>query len=315
MENIRMTCSGAEIMFRTNSQNMANYFLTDKEQVPETIPDIKTEKVAEEIFDRAKPFLEYIDSELLRAEINPIKNQATISCPENKLYVPDLIYLALSMFAKELNKQNKYFIHSAVVEKDGKAIVLSGEPGSGKTTLALQFCMKDGYKFVANDRVVIGKEEGKCKVFAGTMQTHVRLGVLHEYFPQLVSKVDPEKMAQPWQNKIYINPEFEDLGIQTTQQAEVDKIMYVQTYPVDDKQTQISELPADVATLANMKAMSDYIRAGRNVVISTGDPFPSFDDKKLARMRMDFVHDLVKNAKTYDARGSINGIVDMVKEL
>ncbi len=87
-------------------------------------------------------------------------NQALICVPEKELYLPDLIYLALFMFAKELNKEDKYFIHCAIVEKNDKAILISGEPGSGKTTLAMYLCMEKGYNFVCNDRAVIGMEKG-----------------------------------------------------------------------------------------------------------------------------------------------------------
>ena len=39
------------------------------------------------------------------------------------------------------------------------------------------------------------------------------VGVIHEYFPSLVDKISKDKMKRPWKNKIYINSEFEELGI------------------------------------------------------------------------------------------------------
>lgn len=158
MKKLRMKCHSAEIIFATNSEKIYNYFLTDEEQVPETIPGI--EIIPDENAKLNGNYLIYLDKSPNLVQINPDLNQALICVPENELYLPDLIYLALSMFAKELNKEDKYFIHCAIVEKDGKATLISGEPGSGKTTLAMYLCMEKGYNFVCNDRAVIGIENG-----------------------------------------------------------------------------------------------------------------------------------------------------------
>jgi len=41
MKKLRMKCHSAEIIFATNSEKIYNYFLTDEEQVPETIYQIR----------------------------------------------------------------------------------------------------------------------------------------------------------------------------------------------------------------------------------------------------------------------------------
>lgn len=216
------------------------------------------------------------------------------------------------MFAKELNKEDKYFIHCAIVEKNGKATLISGEPGSGKTTLAMYLCMEKGYNFVCNDRAVIGMENGIPYIYCGTLQTHIRVGVIHEYFPSLVHKIDKEKMDRPWENKIYINPEFDELGIKVNKTAELSNILFTSTYPVKDEETNLTRQMDDVATLATMKAVSEYIRADRNIVLSTNYPFPNFDNQELAMKRMAFVEKIVKNVGIYTARGNIKKLSDMI---
>lgn len=310
MKKLRMKCHSAEIIFATNSEKIYNYFLTDEEQVPETIPGI--EIIPDENADLSGNYLIYLDKRPNLVQINPELNQALICVPERELYLPDLIYLALSMFAKELNKEDKYFIHCAIVEKDGKATLISGEAGSGKTTLAMYLCMEKGYNFVCNDRAVIGLEDGIPYVYCGTLQTHIRVGVIHEYFPSLISKIDKEKMNRPWENKIYINPEFEELGIKVTKTAKLSNILYTATYPVKDEETNLTKQMEDVATLATMKAISEYIRADRNIVLSTNYPFPNFDNQELAMKKMNFVEKLVKKTGIYTARGNIKKLSDMI---
>ncbi|MCL2231601.1 MAG: hypothetical protein FWB99_00815 [Treponema sp.] len=312
MIKIKMTCLAAEILFATNSSKVAAYFLTDEDHVPETIPAYTAALLDDEV-PLEGPYLQYIDSEEKRVSFDPVQNQAVIYTPEEALYLPDLIYLLLSMFSKELNYYNQYILHCSAVEKDGKAIVLVGEPGSGKTTLALQFCITRGYNLVSNDRAIIGMDDkGRIKIFSGTLQMHIRVGVIHEYFPQLISAIDAEKINSPWSSKIYINPPFTGLGINVSEEAIVGKIVYISTYPVDDNLTNLIKNPVDVATLATMKHISECIRASRNVVISTGSPFPCFDTGELADKRVNFVHQVVQNTEIYDARGNIPRIVELL---
>ena len=310
MKKLRIKCCSTEIIFATDSEKIYNYFLTDEEQVPETIPGI--EIIPDEMADLNGKYLIYLDKSPSVVQINPDLNQALICVPENELYLPDLIYLILSMFAKELNKIDKYFIHCAIVEKDGKSILISGEPGSGKTTLAMYLCMEKGYKFVCNDRAVIGIENGIPFVYCGTLQTHIRVGVIHEYFPSLVDKISKDKMKRPWENKIYINPEFEELGITIEKNAKLSNILFTSTYPVNDTQTNLTKQMKDVATLASMKVVSEYIRADRNIILSTNYPFPNFDNQELAVKRMKFVEKIIDNVGIYTARGNIKKLSDII---
>lgn len=169
----------------------------------------------------------------------------------------------------------------------------------------MYLCMEKGYNFVCNDRAIIGIENGIPYIYCGTLQTHIRVGVIHEYFPSLVNKIDKEKMEKPWENKIYINPEFDELGIKVNKTSKLSNILFTSTYPVKDEETNLTEQREDVATLATMKVVSEYIRADRNIVLSTDYPFPNFDNQELAMKRMNFVKKLVEETKIYTARGNI----------
>jgi len=55
------------------------------------------------------------------------------------------------IFALLKTKENVGIIHAAAVEKDGKAIVLTGYDGVGKSTLALYLCVRKGFRYVSDN--------------------------------------------------------------------------------------------------------------------------------------------------------------------
>ena len=63
-----------------------------------------------------------------------------------------------------------------------------------------------------------------------------------------------------------------------------------------------------------MKALSEYVRADRNIVLSTNYPFPNFDNQELAMKRMAFVEKLVKEIGIYTARGNIRRLSNIIDE-
>ena len=310
MKYLKIVCYSAEIVLATDSEMIYNYFLIDEEQVPETIPGIK--RIPIDNYALKRNYIIYSSNETRIVQIEPELNCAIICVPEKELYLPDLIYLIMTMLSKELNKEDKYFIHCAVVEKDNKATLIVGDPGSGKTTLALYMCMEKGYNFVCNDRAVIGIYNEKPYIYCGTLQTHIRIGTIHEYFPQLVSQINEEKLDRPWENKIYINPEFENLGVNIKHTAFIENILFTSTYPVQESETQLILQERDTATLSIMKYLSEYIRADRNIILSTGFPFPSFDSQDLAIKRIKMVNKLVDTTAIFNARGNIKILATMI---
>ena len=70
--------------------------------------------------------------------------------PQNLLLRPLIEY--------KLAKKGYFLIHSGAVSKDNKAYILEGRGGAFKTTLTMDFVRKAGFKFMADDRVIIHED-------------------------------------------------------------------------------------------------------------------------------------------------------------
>lgn len=56
---------------------------------------------------------------------------------------------------RKLENQNYVIFHASTVELNGKGILIIGNSGAGKTTLALSLCQHHKAKFIANDRIAL----------------------------------------------------------------------------------------------------------------------------------------------------------------
>jgi len=69
-------------------------------------------------------------------------------------------FMIISRFIREIafrRLQNQQYVmfHSSAVEIDGKGVLIIGDSGAGKTTLALTLCRFYNAKYVSNDRILL----------------------------------------------------------------------------------------------------------------------------------------------------------------
>lgn len=60
------------------------------------------------------------------------------------------------IFAVILMRQDKIFVHSSMIERNGNALVLAGTGGCGKTSTLLKLMEQKGYKYLGEDFGVLG---------------------------------------------------------------------------------------------------------------------------------------------------------------
>ncbi len=76
---------------------------------------------------------------------------------QTNIIEPILYYVALT--------KKHYLLHASTVEREGTAYCFAGRGGAGKTTTALNKCIKENYSFMGDDLVFINLKNKKAYAF------------------------------------------------------------------------------------------------------------------------------------------------------
>lgn len=77
------------------------------------------------------------------------------------------------VFLRLFQLKKAIFLHCACVEKDGKAVIISGNPCSGKTVTMLNLLSK-GFNYITNDFLIIDYVDGKLKFLPSAKYIGIR---------------------------------------------------------------------------------------------------------------------------------------------
>ena len=143
-----------------------------------------------------------------------------------------------------IEQDNTLLIHAASVYNPitDHSILLLGDKGAGKTTVALRLCIEHGYHLIGNDQVIFGLDSGILVTCAGTSFFKIRrTAVLSDKLLfRLFSKYfnHPSHFNQAsWDDKISIDPG--ELGIRTCNfSVEISEIYYIKA---DKQEKQICQ--------------------------------------------------------------------------
>lgn len=93
--------------------------------------------------------------------------------PYSTATMEDITVFLLSSVIAVLLQQREYLVlHGAAVDIAGKAVVLTGHSGVGKTALSLALCDR-GYPFITDEICAIRRQNGKTVIYPGFPELHV----------------------------------------------------------------------------------------------------------------------------------------------
>ncbi|NLM63441.1 MAG: hypothetical protein GX190_03925 [Mollicutes bacterium] len=316
MEKFNIYCNKElTLSIYTDSSKVINKIKTEPTSIMKTIPATISWMGAVEDIEENENVLVYLNRANKKVEIDEEQNVSYLELPEQNLFFPDLVYLAIGMIANYFQKEQKYFVQSSVVKnKDGHAIMFLGDPNAGKTTLASKLVLYDGWSLISNDNVLIGLDKEKLVTFTGTKSVQMRYGAMKLYFPELLKEIPKPKDLESrdeWDIKIYVDNLFQQKGVTFDDEAIISDIYLINT--VKNGDLFLREREAIDRLLLIYEHLTKQIRSNRYALISFDYPMPSFEKKEYMQDRYYMSKVIADNVNIYEAKGDIEKIVKVLR--
>lgn len=240
-------------------------------------------------------------------------NRMIIEYPSNMMSEGNILYMGQKYLERQHLEISRVSCHSACVEKDGRAILIVGEAGSGKTSLAINLCMHYGYNLISNDMTLIGNQNNELYVYGGTKFINLRLESVKANMPQL-EYIFKNKNTNEWLDKKCVMPK--DIGILSTNNyLPIAIVFYVH---VDNR---INCSLSDGDTWRNnfliyQNLTSHISNQSSSFVDKNGHNIgfvPSFDSKELYENRIKII-DLI-NKSSFNLSGSLQECINCINTI
>ncbi|MGH3979788.1 MAG: ATP-binding protein [Pseudonocardiaceae bacterium] len=83
-------------------------------------------------------------------------------------------------------------LHASAVADEQRVIIVVGDKGSGKTTLALSAALTGGYRYLSNDHLILYRTQDGLVVTSLPTPIPVKIGTYFDY---------ADRLGQPWENE------------------------------------------------------------------------------------------------------------------
>jgi len=266
--------------------------------------------------DETVPYVvEYYDSNDLSNPIVVKDNKMIINYPQNELTESNLLYLGFNFLEKQFGEKGMCSCHSACIEKDGEAILLIGEAGAGKTSIAVNLCQKSGYNLISNDMTLIGSDGENLYACGGTKFINLRLLSVKNNMPSLLYLFGNDNEDQ-WTNKVSIMAR--NIGI--NEQYDITLIRTVLFVHVDDRDKfKVSNGDSWRNNFLLYQNVSSHIRGtAATFVDKRGYPLgyiPSFETAETYEQRRKLINVINNNPNYRYVSGALDDVLDYINKI
>lgn len=230
-----------------------------------------------------------------------------VTMPLEQLQSGEILLYAALPFLEVLHQRKQVVtMHAAAVECGGKAILLLGKAGAGKTSLTLSLCRNHRARLIGNDIVKVGLVNGSVQACAGSKYFFLREESIKRNIPDLLS-LFPQSEKDPWTHKIYCSPER--LGLPTCEGGALITKSYL--VHVDETMDELYTASADKmdTRLYLNENMSRYIRGTAIALFGQGSQFmgyvPSFDKPLFFNTRVRLIEKLIADSRMMYLSGNL----------
>lgn len=205
-------------------------------------------------------------------------------------------YIAYTLGEKvRSHKHQAVTFHAAAVSLDSEnGLLILGDKGSGKTSLALTLAKRQGMSFVGNDLVLVANNVDSLGIMDGTKMVNTRFAVVENLFGGQFD-YDPSG-KHPYEDKVYIMPQ--DVGLKTQSQvARIQAVVRVNVHPVNEG-TKVEDGPR-----RTIEALRIYENAGRYIkggvtplILREAENFgyiPALEDRVTQQVRDEMINKML----------------------
>lgn len=249
--------------------------------------------------------VEYIDAQ--GSHVCYSDKSVQVMMPFQKLQSGEmLLYVVLPFIEILLQRKQIVTMHAAAVEFNGRAILLLGKAGAGKTSLTLALCRNHRAKLIGNDIVRVGLVNGSVTAWSGSQYFFLRQESIKRNMPDLLS-LFPESRKDSWTHKIYLLPDRLGIFVHNGQ------VPIAKSYLVHVDETMDSPYVASAnkvdTKLYLHENMSRYVRGTAVALFGEESQFigcvPSFDNPDFFAMRVKLMDSLISQTGMMYMSGSL----------
>lgn len=235
-----------------------------------------------------------------------------------------LLAIIYQIIELQREESDRFVLHASAVSTPEGTLVLAGEAGSGKTSLMLRLCRKNGYKMVSNDKVVVGARDNELYVERGSRYLNLRKSSVDIYNPDL-GTCFKTNASSTWSNKVAIYPEHVGIEFETTQTPLLailflnilDNWKGAPEYYILPRKNGGKSKWSDLAGIYD--AFSKTIRGVDQISVTAGNRInqdfymPLIDTPISSWHRKRFINNLIDEEKLFVLRGNILDAENVIK--
>lgn len=232
------------------------------------------------------------------------------STTDKKQFAVDVMLATSKFLEKLLNQKGIYSFHASAISYKDEATIILGQPGAGKTTVAMGACYIDNeIKLVSGSRFFVQNES----IVAGIASMDIRRGsIISDLGKNLrgakpASVVQSEKENSAWDARITLNPEEESIKMNTTYPIRVKDFVLVKRLP-----KQLSVISDQIDRDSFLSRIYDAVFAFSEqipwYVLGSKIPYPDIFGTQMKKERLEFGDRLLGSKKYVYLEGTLEDI-------
>lgn len=264
----------------------------------------------------------YIEDKIPSASIFNDNKTLEIKGPlKDVLEASTIPFRAHFMLEQQMQKDSIFTSQGAGISKNGRAVLLMGKRGAGKTSITLELCRKHNYKLIGNDLVLAEFKKNKGYFFGGAKIFTLRFTTV-KYYNTDLQKFFQKGHPNEWTNKVRLLPK--QLGIPIEKKyPEILKVFYVHLLNDKSAPLYIQKIgDKEFSYMGRLYLYEEFSRYIRGTCIPLvygsqfyiGDYLPSLDNQECHKNRVKFIDWIIDEVGFYFISGSMNAICNFINQ-